>query len=264
MQSNPSQQIEEQNRLETAHRQEIESGTGDGARFGVNAGDELLGEVEEEGEGRGGRAVVVILGQWGAGQGAEGVQSGAAGTAKHLLLIGLRRGQLIARGGVVGPLSVVGELLRAGEVGLEHGAKARRLGGLDLGEAHPRAADHLRALGASRPRLARVRVRVLAPLPLLRVLIRGEGCGGVGDHLAVEAGGGRGGRLSGPLRRSRRSLIVEQRSSPSTPAEGVGARPGGHRREHGGRHCVIRAAAASARVATMLRLGVCACLAVCL
>ena len=185
MQSNPSQQIEEQNRLETTHRQEIESGTGDGTRFWVHAGDELLGEVEEEGEGRGGRVVVVIFGQWGADQGAEGVQRGVAGTAEHLLIIGLRRGQLIVRG-VVGRLSVVGELLRAGEVGLEHGAKARRLGGLDLGGAHPRAADHLRALGVSWPRL----VRVLAPMPLLRVLIRGEGCGGVGDHLAVEAGGG--------------------------------------------------------------------------
>ena len=55
--------------------------------------------------------------------------------------------------------------------------------------------------------------------------------------------------------------MEEQWSSSSAPAEGVGARPGGHRREHGGRHCVIRAAAASAcglrraRVATMLRLG---------
>ena len=33
-----------------AHRQEIESGIVDDARRGVHAGDELLGEVEEEGE----------------------------------------------------------------------------------------------------------------------------------------------------------------------------------------------------------------------
>jgi hypothetical protein len=238
----PNKLKKKKHSVETAHRQEIESGTGDGARFGVHAGDELLGEVEEEGECRRGRVVVVIFGQWGADQGAEGVQRAAAGTAEHLLLIGLRRGQLIARGGVLDRLSVVGELLRAGEVGLEHGAEARRLGGLDLCGAHPRAADHLRALGAGRPRL--VRVRVLAPTPLLWVLKRGEG-GGVGDHLAVEAGGSRGGRLSGPLRRSRRSLIEEARSSSSAAAEGVGARPGGHRREHGGRHCVIRVAALS-------------------
>jgi hypothetical protein len=109
----------------------------------VHTEDELLSEGEEDGEGRGGRGVIVVVGgqggeveQWG-----EGVGVAEAGTTEHLILR-LHRHECVAGGGVLGRLRLVDELLGAGEVRLKHGTEAGRLGHLDLDGERPSATDH--------------------------------------------------------------------------------------------------------------------------